>query len=102
MGRPVPDRLDWDDEKRAQNLRERGIDFASARQFDWASAQVFIDDRIDYGEDRFLARGNIDGRLHILVYTLRGDNLRVISLRKANHRERRRYAIDTARQGRDA
>lgn len=48
--------------------------------------------RYDYGEDRFQALGLIDGRLHMLVFTIRGGTLRAISLRKANPREVRRYA----------
>ena len=49
------------------------------------------DDRYDYGEDRTQALGLIDGRLHMLAFTMRGDALRVISLRKANPREVKRY-----------
>lgn len=43
------------------------------------------------GERRYLALGHIDNRFHALVYTLRGDAVRVISLRKANSREVMRY-----------
>jgi len=53
------------------------------------------DERVDYGEDRWIALGCIGGRLHFLVYTLRGEgpgeSIRIISLRKANARERRVY-----------
>ncbi|SFE22556.1 BrnT family toxin [Roseivivax sediminis] len=88
---------EWDEAKNRHNIAARGIDFADARRIDWSTAQIFTDDRTDYGEDRFLARGTIDGRLHILVYTLRDDRLRVISLRKANRRERRAYVAETGR-----
>lgn len=84
--------IEWDDTKAAQNLAERGLHFANASRFDWQSAQVFLDDRHDYAEERFIARGLLDGRLHILVYVLRNDRLRVISLRRANARECKRYA----------
>jgi uncharacterized DUF497 family protein len=93
---------EWDEEKRRVNIRERGIDFADARKFDWSTAQVFSDERFDYGEERFVARGLIDGVLHVLIYTLRGDRLRVISLRKANRRERTRYVRETGRPLRDS
>lgn len=86
--------LDWDEVKAAENLAERGLHFADASRFDWQSAQVFLDDRHDYAEDRFIARGLLDGRLHILVYVLRNGRLRVISLRRANARECTRYAKD--------
>ena len=58
---------------------------------DFDSAVVDPDRRYAYGEDRFQALGMIDGRLHLLVFTMRGDVLRAISLRKANARERKRY-----------
>ena len=68
--------------------------FSDAARFDWTTAQVSVDDRADYGEDRFRARGFLDGRLHILVYVLRNDRLRVISLRKANARECKDHAAE--------
>jgi len=49
------------------------------------------DRRFDYGETRLIAYGPIDGRLHCVWYTLRGDVVRIIGLRKANDRERKRY-----------
>lgn len=90
--------VEWDEAKRAENLAGRGIDFADATRLDWSTAQIVTDDRRDYGEERLMARGLIDGRLHILVFTLRGDALRVISLRKANGREQARYVRETGRQ----
>jgi uncharacterized DUF497 family protein len=86
--------LEWDEEKTTLNLASRGLHFADAARFDWTTAQVFLDDRYDYGEERFRARGFLDGRLHILVYVLRNDRLRVISLRRANARECKRYAAE--------
>ena len=50
-------------------------------------AEVSLDDRKDYGEVRLQARGLIDGRLYVIAFTQRGENLRLISLRKANKRE---------------
>lgn len=49
------------------------------------------DDRYDYGEQRFQALGLIGGRLHMLAFTMRGQTLRAISLRRANARERKRH-----------
>lgn len=89
--------LEWDDEKLARNVVERGIHFSEAERIDWSTAQTFTDDRIDYGEDRFVTRGLIDGRLHILVFVMRGERMRIISLRKADSRERRNYARETGR-----
>jgi uncharacterized DUF497 family protein len=86
--------LEWDEDKASQNLAKRGLHFRDAARFDWTTAQVFLDDRYDYGEERFRARGFLDGWLHILVYVLRNDRLRVISLRRANARECKRYAAE--------
>lgn len=82
----------WDDRKRAANLRKHGVDFAIVERFEFDTALVVIDDRKDYGEARYRAFGVIDDRLHVLVFTARGAQTRVISLRRANDRERRNYA----------
>lgn len=84
-------RFDWDPAKSARNAAERGLPFETARDFDFEAAIVFEDDRYDYGETRLTAVGPIGLRLHVLVHTMRGDTIWVISLRKANRRETRRY-----------
>jgi hypothetical protein len=81
----------WDDEKHAANLATHGIDFAAATSFEWERSIIWEDIRRDYGERRFLALAKIAGRVHLMVYTPRGGYLRIISLRKANRREVRRY-----------
>ena len=50
------------------------------------------DDRMDYGEDRFITIGFLDGRMVVLVWTPRNGTPRVISMRKANEREQALYA----------
>ncbi len=62
-----------------------------AEHMDIEGAAVIPDQRRDYGEARFQAYGWIDGRLHMLAFTMRGDVLRAISLRRASVREVRRY-----------
>jgi hypothetical protein len=78
---------EWDEDKNVRNVLERGLDFSLAQGFAWESAVVVEDDRNDYGEIRFRALGNIASKLYVLVYTMRGNSLRVISLRRANKRE---------------
>ena len=82
---------EWDDNKAATNLRNHRVAFEAVMDFDWEAATVLEDNRRDYGERRFIAYGPIGNRLHCLVFTLRGHRIRVISLRKANSREVRRY-----------
>ena len=83
--------LEWDENKRQKTLDERGLDFAYLINFDWDNAIVFDDDRFDYGEHRQAALGFLDNRLVAIAFTIRGHNVRVISLRKANDRERKVY-----------
>ena len=87
--------FEWDDDKSLETQRLRGFGFDLVLRFDWSTAQITTDDRFDYGEERFRARGLIDRRLYILVFSLRSERLRVIYLRKANARERRAYAVES-------
>jgi uncharacterized DUF497 family protein len=86
---------EWDEGKRAANLAKHGIDFNDAADFDWSTAIETVDDRYDYGETRWVALGNLKQRLHVIIYTLRDDSIRIISLRKANPRERQYYETQT-------
>jgi len=78
-------------DKSDKNIAVRGLSFDLVHSFDWNSAVIVEDARNDYSEARFQALGKIDGRLHMMVFTVRGDSLRIISLRKANAREVARY-----------
>jgi uncharacterized protein len=84
--------ITFDPAKSARNIRERNLSFERVKHFDFEGAMIEIDDREDYGELRICAFGFLDGRLHSLVFTERGEDLHVISLRKANRTEMRRYA----------
>ena len=55
------------------------------------TAAVIADDRHAYGESRFRAYGVVEGRLHMLAFTMRGGIVRAISFRKANSTEVNRY-----------
>lgn len=81
----------WDEQKRLRNVDKHGCDFADLVQFDWDNAVFVDDDRKDYSERRVLAFGLLDGRLHVLAFTLRSDAVRIISFRRANKREVKRY-----------
>ena len=81
----------FDEAKRARTLTERGLDMARADEvFDGASLTV-EDDRMEYGETRYITIGFLDERMVVLVWTPRGDARRVISMRKANDREKAIY-----------
>ena len=82
---------EWDENKNRANIARHGIDFKAANDFEWSTAIEIYDNRIDYGEDRWIVLGLIINRLHVLIYTERSDNIRIISLRKANKKEREYY-----------
>jgi uncharacterized DUF497 family protein len=81
----------FDPVKSRRNIELRGIPFDLAVSFIFETALTWLDQRKDYGEDRWIALGYLNDRLHILCYLETTDGIRVISLRKANERERRTY-----------
>ena len=78
---------EWDENKRIANLERHNVDFTEAAEFEWDTAIETIDDRYDYGETRWVTIGFINKKLHVMVYTIRRNKIRIISLRKANRRE---------------
>lgn len=89
-------RLSYDGAKNLRNIAERGISFDEAAMLDWSTALIVEDVRQPYPERRFQVLGLIGERLHMLVFTPRPGAIHVISLRRANRRERARY--DAAQQ----
>jgi uncharacterized protein len=83
--------LEWDEKKRLNALYERGLDFADVAKFDWDSLETEPDFRHNYGELRFNTIGYLKGVLCIYCWTPRNEKMRIISLRKANDRERKVY-----------
>ncbi|MFH1116234.1 MAG: BrnT family toxin [Pseudomonadota bacterium] len=80
--------FEWDEAKSETCFTERGFDFAYAvRAFLDPNRVVRADDRWDYGEDRYQLVAAIEGRVFLVVYTVRGKTIRIISARKANRRE---------------
>jgi uncharacterized DUF497 family protein len=84
-------RLDWDERKRQANLRKHGIDFADAAALFSTPMLIAKDRRRDYQEERQVALGETQGIIMFMVFTERGEKTRIISLRRANQRERRVY-----------
>lgn len=85
-------KIEYDPNKNQRNIENRDLPFDHAAELDWDTALTWIDDRRDYGETRYCALGYIDHRLHHIAFTVREDTIRVISLRKANKREVKKYA----------
>lgn len=72
-------------------LEARGLDMARAGEMFDGAHITFPDIRFDYGEERFLTFGFLDGRMVVLAWTPREKATRIISVRKANEREEKRY-----------
>jgi uncharacterized DUF497 family protein len=84
--------FDWNPAKCAKNIAERGIDFADVLVgFADPAKKVARDDRKDYGEERSNMLAKVEGRVFHITYTERGKVTWIISARKANQREQRRY-----------
>jgi uncharacterized DUF497 family protein len=84
--------LVWDPDKSAKNARERDLPFDLTIELDWSAAHII--------ETRYAAVAPLHGRLHVVVYIIRGDKRRIISFRKANEIEEQAY--EKANAARDA
>jgi uncharacterized protein len=86
-------RYEWDSAKSERNKVKHGCTFDRVVDFDWSIALEVLDDRFDYGEERWLALGPIGHKLYALSFSPRGETrVRVISLRPASRVEKKRYA----------
>ena len=85
-------RIAFDPAKDAANIAKHGVSLAEARMIEWETLWAIPDERCDYGEERWVGFAYVGLRLFSVVFTDRGDVRRIISLRKANSREVKRYA----------
>lgn len=83
--------LSFDPEKRLLTLEKRGLDFADAEKILTGDHLTWEDDRFDYVETRYTSFGFLNERAIIVTWTPRGDAVRIISMRKANDREKARF-----------
>jgi uncharacterized DUF497 family protein len=84
-------KITYDSGKDATNTSKHGVSLSLARKIDWDSIDASPDHRRDYCEERYVAAAPINGRLYVVVFVIRDDTLRIISLRKANKREVQHY-----------
>jgi uncharacterized protein len=83
--------FEWDESKRIANLRKHGIDFLDVPAVFDGSIVTIEDNRFDYGEDRFVTFGLLQGRIVAVVHTESEDCIRIISARKASKYEQVTY-----------
>lgn len=82
--------FEWDSTKRKANLKKHGIDFADATRIFQEPFLVVPSPR--GGEERFVALGDLDGRIIAVIFTARGETCRLISARRARKNEQKIYS----------
>jgi uncharacterized DUF497 family protein len=80
--------FEWDPVKSEVMYQARGFDFAYASRIFDAALVAVQDTRVDYGETRMKAIGRVGPDILVVIYTWRGDAIRIISARRANRKER--------------
>ena len=84
--------FEWDEAKNRSNIRKHGLDFSDAEEMFRGFLLVRPDVREDYGEERWIGIGTIRGLCVSVAFAIRPeDTVRIISLRKADHEERKEY-----------
>jgi uncharacterized DUF497 family protein len=83
--------FEWDSAKEAANRKKHGVDFRTAARVFLDPHLIEFDERDAAGELRFSVIGLVDGRMLFVVYTMRGDVVRIISARGAEPHEKRKY-----------
>ncbi|MBF0292554.1 MAG: BrnT family toxin [Nitrospinae bacterium] len=84
-------RHEWDRAKNLTNQKKHGLHFEDAGIVFEGETITFDDNRADYGERRFITLGKLGGRVVVIAHTPRGTGTRIISMRKANEREKEIY-----------
>ena len=84
-------KMEWDEEKCVENLEKHELSFEDAWQVFSGDTITIPDDRYDHGEERLITLGRLAGRVVVVVHVSRGENTRIISMRKANAREQEIY-----------
>jgi len=83
--------ITFDEAKDALNKSKHGLSLSEAEKMEWDDALIWHDTRRDYGEARMVALCAMGERLYCVVYVDREDVRRIISLRKANNKEKKLY-----------
>lgn len=82
---------EWDEQKRQINIQKHGIDFNDVPEIFDSDIITIHDERFDYGETRYVVIGILKNHVLVVAYTERGDNIRIISARKATKNEQIYY-----------
>lgn len=88
--------FEWDEAKRWANIRKHGIDFVDLEPLFDGETVTILDDRFDYGEDRFITLGLLNGVVLVVVHKAPGLTIRIISARRAGKNEEKSYFKEIA------
>ena len=83
--------IEWSEKKNKSNLIKHGLSFEDVQSVFDGDCVTVEDNRFDYGELRFITLGSLERRIVVIAHTPRGENTRIISMRKANSREQKIY-----------
>ena len=83
--------FEWDSAKNQRNIEKHGIDFVDAVRIFERPTLTVVDNRHNYGEKRIAAMGTVEDVILYVVYIIRDGIWRIISARRANRRERKKY-----------
>jgi uncharacterized DUF497 family protein len=81
----------WNEKKPRANILDHGFDFVDAKEVFKGFTFTIEDDRFDYGEERFITLGLLKGTVVVIAHTEKGNEVRVISMRKATKHEQKIY-----------
>ncbi len=84
-------KIEWDENKNLSNAEKHGLSFEDAHMVFAGDCLTFEDNRFAYAEQRLITMGELDTRVVVIVHTPRGSTTRIISMRKANEREKKFY-----------
>jgi hypothetical protein len=83
--------FEWDEVKRRANYEKQGLDFRDAEKVFHGILITAEDQRQDYGETRLISLGRLEDIVVVVVYAMRSETVRLISMRRANYKERKAY-----------
>jgi uncharacterized DUF497 family protein len=83
--------FEWDENKNISNTIKHGINFGQAKQVFNDPYKIVFESEQESGEKRFIILGEILDLLYSVIYTMRNTIIRIISVRRANEKERNRY-----------
>ncbi len=84
-------KFEWDENKNVLNIQKHGIDFNDAKQIFDNKILTKEDTRKDYKEKRWIAIGLLIEYIVVIIYTVRNNSVRIISVRLANKNEKKKY-----------